>query len=119
MFHHSIVSAILTTLVQTLSQCRGFSPQAQERASGLTVQRPRIQGNAHTFADITHISYSLQFPSVPQFISVVGEIVSDLITRGSTSHDISLFSLARAADGSLVREGCGSGAGKKAVKSKL
>ena len=39
-----------------------------------------------------------------QFISVVGEIVSDLIGKGQTRHDISLFSLATNKDGSLVRD---------------
>ena len=39
-----------------------------------------------------------------QFISVVGEIVSELIGKGQTRHDISLFSLATNKDGSLVRD---------------
>jgi hypothetical protein len=38
-----------------------------------------------------------------QFISVVGEIVSELITTGATAQDIALFSLSKADDGELVR----------------
>ena len=37
-----------------------------------------------------------------KFCSVIGEICADLVTRGTTSHDISLFGLSRFAEGAAI-----------------